>query len=127
MTKNDSLILKLLEKIDAKTEKIDQKVEKVEEKCNSLEKRQIRHEEGVNSRLDIYNAELTRHIEGVEQNRVWNAEQDKRLQVLEKPSEAEVTGKTLKRWAIDLGKIGMGALGIFKGLELLKELFSKHF
>ncbi len=119
MSSKDELILKYLEKIDGQTEKIDQKVEKVDAKCDAIDKRQAVHEAHMKTRLDKYNQELERHIEGVEQNRTWNTTQDSRIAALEQPSDASTTFKTLSKWTVLGGKIAVAALAIWKAVEFI--------
>lgn len=117
MSSKEDLILKFLEKIDNQTEKTEKKVEEVDAKCDALEKRQIRHEASVNQRLDKYNSELTRHIEGVKIQAKRNDRQDSRLDALEKPSDTKVTTKTLSKWAVWAGKAAVAGLAIIKLVE----------
>ena len=122
MSSKDDLILKYLEKIDNQTEKAEKKIEEVDKKCDELSERQIRHEASVNVRLDKYNSELERHIEGVVQNREWNEMQDSRLAALETPSDTKTTVKTLSKWVQTGGKIAVAVLAIWKAIEFILPL-----
>ena len=73
--------------------RLEAKVDKLDDRLDAIDKH-----------LAVYNSELHRHIEGVEQNRT-------RIEKLEEPAKAL---SLIKKWAVWVTAIGVAAGVIFR-------------
>ncbi len=78
--------------------RLESKVDKLDDRLDAIDKH-----------LAVYNSELHRHIEGVEQNR-------SRIEKLEEPGKAL---GLIKKWAIWVTAIGAAAAVIFRWVSRL--------
>lgn len=78
--------------------RLESKVDKLDDRLDAIEKH-----------LAVYNSELHRHIEGVEQNRA-------RIEKLEEPGKAL---SLIRMWAIWITAIGAAAAVVYKWVNKL--------